>query len=101
MRKLFIRECVDHNLVFTEHDYLVFCNVCNFKPDTLNFEAKNYDYKTYKNIFGPCVFHPRTLRLIDVDYNISKIINDLKLKNQNLTPYEKMNKIVNYIKLMS
>lgn len=100
MRKLFIKECVDNNLVFTEHDYLAFCQACNCKPEMLGFDAKQYDYVNYKNVFGPCVFHPKSMRLKDVDYNISKIINDLKLNKQNSSPYEKMDKIINYIKLL-
>lgn len=100
MRNLFLYECVLNNLVFTEIDYLNFCKACKERPEKLNFDTKKYNYLAYKNLLGPCIFHPNSIKLQNVDYNISKLISELKLNKQLISPAEKMNKIVDYVKLL-
>lgn len=100
MRNLFLNECVLNNLVFTEIDYLNFCKACNEKPEKLNFNVKESHYVAYKNLLGPCIFHPRTIKLQNVDYNISKLITELKLNKQSILPAEKMKKIIDYVVLL-
>ena len=100
MRNLFLNQCILNNLVFTEIDYLNFCKACNERPEKLNFDIKESHYVVYKNLLGPCIFHPKTIKLQNVDYNISKLITELKLNKQLISPAEKMNKIVNYVKLL-
>ena len=98
MRNLFLNECVLNNLVFTEVDYLNFCKVCNERPEKLNFDIKESNYVSYKNLLGPCVFHPKNIT--KSEYNITKIIKDLQLNKQSISPTDKMKKIVDYIKLL-
>lgn len=100
MRNLFLNECILNNLVFTEIDYLNFCKACNIRPDKLNFDVKSSNYTVYKNLLGPCIFHPRSIKLQNVDYNISKLITELKLNQQPISPAEKMKKIVDYVVLL-
>ena len=100
MRNLFINECILNNLVFTEIDYVNFCKACNVKPEKLNFDLKDSQYVVYKNLLGPCIFHPRSIKLQNVDYNISKLIVELKLGKQSITPAEKMKKIIDYVVLL-
>jgi len=100
MRNLFLNECVLNNLVFTEIDYLNFCKACKERPEKLNFDIKKSNYLAYKNLLGPCIFHPNSIKLQNVDYNISKLISELKLNNQPISPREKMKKIVDYINLL-
>lgn len=100
MRNLFLNECILNNLVFTEIDYLNFCKACKVRPDKLNFDVKSSNYTVYKNLLGPCIFHPRSVKLQNVDYNISKLITELKLNQQSISPVEKMKKIVDYVILL-
>jgi hypothetical protein len=99
MNKLFVKDCVLNNLVFSELDYLNFCKTCNTKPEKLNvdFIVAN-DYMMRKNLLGPCIFHPKNIT--KPEYNISKIIKDLQLDKQSISVEDKMKKIVDYIKLL-
>jgi ABC-type antimicrobial peptide transport system ATPase subunit len=99
MNKIFVKNCVSNNLVFTELDYLNFCKACHVKPEKLNVDyIINDDYVMRKNLLGPCIFHPRTT--VKPEYNISKIIKELQLDKQSISEEDKMKKIVDYIKLL-
>ena len=98
MNKIFVKNCVLNNLVFTELDYLNFCKACHVKPEKLNVDSINSNYVMRKNLLGPCVFHPRVN--VKSDYNITKIIKELQLDKQSISVEDKMKKIVDYIKLL-
>ena len=34
------------------------------------------------------------------NYNLTKIINDLQLSKQNISPYEKLQKVIDYVTLL-
>ena len=102
MRSLFLNESIYNNIVFSEVDYLNFCQACNIRPEKIDSNIlDNHNYVARKNILGPCVFHPRTIILGKINYNISKIINDLQLSKQNISTEEKMRKIINYVSLVN
>ena len=103
---LFVSNCLQNNLVFTPVDILNFSNVCNIKPDYsfLKYKLKNAkfdNYNQYKPFLGPVVFCPKNQNLKNNNYNLSKIMLELNLENQNLNSNDKMNKIVNYIKYLN
>lgn len=53
-----------------------------------------------KSLLGPCFVHPQGTNPKSVKYNISKIIQELKLDRQNISPDEKLKKITDYIELL-
>jgi hypothetical protein len=53
-----------------------------------------------KSLLGPCYVHPKGTNPKSVNYNISKIIQELKLNRQNISPDEKLKKITDYIELL-
>ena len=72
MSSLFLNECIYNNIVFSEVDYLNFCQACNIRPEKIDSNIfDNHNYVARKNILGPCVFHPRTIILGKINYNIS------------------------------
>ena len=53
-----------------------------------------------KSLLGPCYVHPQGTNPKSVKYNISKIIHELKLDRQSISPDEKLKKITDYIELL-
>jgi len=53
-----------------------------------------------KSLLGPCYVHPQGTNPKSVKYNISKIIQELNLANQKISPDEKLKKITDYIELL-
>ena len=53
-----------------------------------------------KSLLGPCYVHPQGTNPKSVKYNISKIIQELKLDRQNISPDDKLKKITDYIELL-
>lgn len=110
----FTYRCMNENVVFTDVDFYNFSKACNLKVDE-GFARKNFFFnnelkttphttKTFiatKSLFGPCYIHSTDINPKNVKYNLSKIIDDLKLSKQNLTPMEKLQKVLDYVKLSS
>ena len=101
---------MDKNIVFSDVDYYNFSKACKLVPDMneanhiffMNNQPKrlinkNTLYISSKSLLGPCYIHPQYISPKKIDYNISKIINDLQLSKQNITPQEKLQKIIDYI----
>ena len=62
---------------------------------------RNTIYLSSKSLLGPCYVHPQGTNLKNIKYNISKIIQDLKLDRQNISPNEKLQKVIDYIGFLS
>lgn len=102
---LFVTNCMNNNIVFNTVDILNFSNSCNVKPDSKSLKNKikltNFkNYNQYKPFLGPVIFCPKNVQLKNTNYNLSKIMLDLKLENQNINPEDKILKIINYIKYL-
>ena len=106
--------CMNNNIVFTDVDFFNFSKACNLDVD-VKFARKNFFNnnlpkttphlkKTFiatKSLLGPCYIHSSDINPKSVKYNLSKIINDLKLSKQSLTPMEKLQKVLDYVKFLS
>lgn len=110
----FTSQLMNKQIVFTDVDYYNFSKACKFIPDMneanksffLNNQPKrlinaNTVYLSSKSLLGPCFIHPNYVNPKKVEYNISKIINELQLSKQSLTPQEKLQKIIDYIGFLS
>lgn len=105
--------CMNKNIVFSDNDFYNFSKACNLKVD-VNFARKNffnnnllkttqYNDKTFvvsKSLLGPCYVHSNDVNPNKVKYNISKIVSDLQLSKQQLSPQDKLQKIFDYIDLL-
>jgi hypothetical protein len=107
----FLVTCITKNITFSDQDYYNFSKACNIKAD-MNY-AMEYLFDTRvtstagdntsvvtKSLLGPCYVHPKGTNPKSVNYNISKIIQELKLNRQNISPDEKLKKITDYIELL-
>jgi hypothetical protein len=107
----FLVTCITKNITFSDQDYYNFSKACNIKAD-MNY-AMEYLFDTRvtstagdntfvvtKSLLGPCYVHPEGTNPKSVNYNISKIIQELKLNRQNISPDEKLKKITDYIELL-
>ena len=108
----FIYVCVAKGITFSDRDYYNFSKACNIKAD-MNYAMEclfdtrvtcgvgdNASVVT-KSLLGPCYVHPQGTNPKSVKYNISKIIQELKLDRQNISPDDKLKKITDYIELLS
>ena len=109
----FIYVCLSKEITFSDHDYYNFSRACNIKVD-MRFAMENFfdngalksangsstTFIASKSLLGPCYVHPQGASPKSVKYNISKIIQELKLCQQKLTPDEKLKKITDYIELL-
>lgn len=110
----FTSQLMDKEIVFTDVDYYNFSKACNLSVDMNEAKSvfftnnqpkrlinKTTIYVSTKSLLGPCYIHPQYLNPKKIEYNITKIINDLQLSKQNLTPQEKLQKVIDYITFMS
>jgi len=109
----FIYVCLSKEITFSDHDYYNFSRACNIKVD-MRFAMENFfdngalksangsstTFIASKSLLGPCYVHPQGTNPKSVKYNISKIIQELNLANQKITPGEKLKKITDYIELL-
>ena len=108
----FLVTCITKNITFSDRDYYNFSKACNIKAD-MNY-AMEYLFDTRvtiavgdnasivtKSLLCPCYVHPKGTNQKSVNYNISKIIQELKLDRQNISPDDKLKKITDYIELLS
>lgn len=106
--------CMNENIVFTDIDFFNFSKACNLELD-VDYARKNFFFnkmpkttphckKTYvstKSLLGPCYVHPTDINPKSVKYNLSRIIQDLQLSKQDLTPLAKLQKVVDYVHFLS
>ena len=107
----FLVECITKNITFSDRDYYNFSKACNIKAD-MNYAIEHlFDTRVTstvgdkisivtKSLLGPCYVHPQGTNPKSVKYNISKIIQELNLANQKISPEEKLKKITDYIELL-
>lgn len=109
----FTYACMNNNIVFSDVDFYNFAKACNLDVD-VNFARKNFfnnnlpkstpnvkkTFVSSKSLIGPCYIHSLDVNPKSVKYNISKIINDLQLSKQNISPKDKLQKIFDYIELL-
>ena len=109
----FLYKCIANNIVFNVQDCHNLARVCNIKLDSdyverVMFHPKSTNtaegspniFVVSKSILGPSYMHPKGVNPYSVKYNISKIIYDLQLGKQNISPDDKINKIIDYIQLL-
>ena len=101
----FIQKLIDNNVVFTKDDLINLVKICK-QPKKLDFEIKfsnlnDKNYKISKNFFGKEYYHPKNINPYRTNYNISSLINELKLYNHKISDNEKLDKIINYIKFLN
>jgi hypothetical protein len=101
-------------ITFSDQDFYNFSKACNIKVD-MKYAMENFfdngaafglsgsstTFVASKSLLGPCYIHPQETNPKSVKYNISKIIQELKLDRQNISPDEKLRKITDYIELLS
>jgi hypothetical protein len=109
----FIYICLAKGITFTDQDFYNFSKACNIKVD-MKYAMENFfdngvsksaigsktTFVTTKSLLGPCYVHPEGISPKSVKYNISKIIQELKLDRQNISADEKLKKITDYIELL-
>ena len=109
----FIYVCVAKGVTFSDKDFYNFSRACNIKVD-MKYAMENFfdngasksvigspvTFVATKSLLGPCYVHPQGTNPKTVKYNISKIIQELNLANQKITPAEKLKKITDYIELL-
>ena len=109
----FIFTCMSKNITFSDSDFYNFSKACNIKVD-MKFAMENFFnngvqkvaegnknvFVSSKSLLGPCYIHPQGTNPKTVNYNISKIIQELQLSRQKITPTEKLKKITDYIELL-
>lgn len=98
----FLHTMIQNNIVFTQKDYDYFNHINNSKTnqDILNLYKHNlnvFNYQLSKNFFGKEYFHPKNVNPYRVNYDLYRIMNELKLKDQKIKYKDKIDKIVNYI----
>lgn len=115
----FIYVCVAKGVTFSDQDFYNFSRACNIKVD-MKYAMQNFfdndllksakdssiigsssSFVMSKSLLGPCYVHPKGTNPNSVNYNISKIIQELKLDRQNISPDGKLKKITDYIELLS
>ena len=109
----FTSQLMNKEIVFSDVDYYNFSTACNSAIDMseanksffTNNQPKrlinrNTIYLSSKSLLGPCYVHPQGTNPKSVKYNISKIIQELNLANQKISPDEKLKKITDYIELL-
>jgi len=104
LTKDFVANIVSNRLVFTEQDYVNFMNICNKKADIVEFkklksEISNYNYKVSNSFFGKEFIHPNEVNPYRINYNLTDIMNEMKLKNQKINADDKLTKIINYLQI--
>jgi hypothetical protein len=110
----FTSQLMNKEIVFSDVDYYNFSRACNSAIDMseanksffTNNQPKrlinrNTIYLSSKSLLGPCYVHPQGTNPKNIKYNISKIIQDLKLDRQNISPNEKLQKVIDYIGFLS
>jgi hypothetical protein len=109
----FIYVCLTKGITFSDQDFYNFSRACNIKVD-MKYAMENFfdngatksaigfptTFVATKSLLGPCYVHPQDTNPKSVKYNISKIIQDLKLDRHNISPDEKLKKITDYIELL-
>ena len=115
----FIYVCVAKGITFSDQDFYNFSRACNVKVD-MKYAMENFfdngllksakdssiigssaTFVMSKSLLGPYYVHPQDTSPQSVNYNISKIIQELKLDRQNISPDDKLKKITDYIELLS
>ena len=107
----FLVTCITKNITFSDRDYYNFSKACNIKADMKYAMEYLFDTRVTsavggntsvvtKSLLGPCYVHPQGTNPKSVTYNISKIIQELKLDRQNISPDEKLRKITVYIEFL-
>jgi hypothetical protein len=109
----FLYKCITKNIIFSDQDCYNLARACNIKLDSdyverVMFHPKSTNtaegspnvFVVSKSLLGPCYMHPKGVNPRSANYNISKIIYDLQLGKQNISPDDKMNKIIDYIQLL-
>lgn len=104
LTKDFVANVVSNRLVFTEQDYINFMNSSKSKIDMTEFkmlknELGQYGYKISTSFFGKEFIHPKEINPYRTTYNLSNIINELKLRYEKTNASDKLNKLINYIEL--
>ena len=109
----FIYVCLAKGITFSDQDFYNFSRACNIKVD-MKYAMENFfdngasksvigspiTFVATKSLLGPCYVHPENTSPKSVKYNISKIIQELKLDRQNISPDEKLKKITAYIEFL-
>ncbi len=109
----FMYFCMVKKITFTDQDFYNYAKACHLKVDMkyaldnffLDGATKTADgsetiFVATKSILGPCYIHPKEVNPKNVNYSITKIIKELKLANQRISPEEKLKKITDYIELL-
>jgi hypothetical protein len=107
----FIYVCLAKGITFSDQDFYNFSRACNIKVDMKYAMENLFDTRVTcgvgdnasvvtKSLLGPCYVHPQGTNPKSVKYNISKIIQELKLDRQNISPDEKLKKITAYIEFL-
>lgn len=100
----FFRKMTENHIVFTKEDYLNFMKLCkDNKVENFEFYVHNINDKNYKfsrSFFGKSFIHPKNVNPYRINYNLSNIMNELKLNKQKMTDLEKLDKIINYVKII-
>ena len=104
---------MNKEIVFSDVDYYNFSKACNSAIDMseanksffTNNQPKrlinrNTIYLSSKSLLGPCYIHNIDVNPKKTNYNLTKIINDLQLSKQNISPYEKLQKVIDYVTLL-
>lgn len=102
----FLNAMLSNKLVYKEKDFINFYNSCNLKPDMNIFtEYKNnlsiHNYKNSKSFFGTEFYHPINVNPYRVNYDLTRIMNELKLSSQKIKYDDKLNKLINYVKYLN
>lgn len=105
LTKDFVANVVSKRIVFTEQDYVNFMNSCRCKVDIIEFkklknDLKRYNYKISNSFFGKEYIHPEDINPYVKKYDLSNIINELKIKNEKINAKDKLDKILNYVQFV-
>lgn len=109
----FTYACMNNNIVFSDIDFYNFSEACNLPVD-VQFSKKNFFYNntpktthqskktfvTSKSLLGPCYVHSTDVDPKKIKYNLSRIIKELQLSKQDLSPVMKLQKVFDYITLL-
>jgi hypothetical protein len=109
----FLIVCMKKNIIYSDRDFYNFSKACNIKVDmkhaldnffipigTKIVDGNTTTFEVTKSLLGPCYVHPQGTNPKSIKYNISNIIQELKLSQQNISPREKLKKITDYIELL-
>ena len=109
----FIYVCLTKKITFSDHDFYNFSRACNIKVD-MKYAMENFfdngalksangsstTFVASKSLLGPCYIHNIDVNPKKTNYNLTKIINDLQLSKQNISPSEKLQKVIDYVTLL-